>query len=208
MYALKLEITKELITTVRGTIYQNEKNADTLVFVLPRTYEETDLADCTVLMRYITPSGTGRSEEIEMDPVPYSEDYYRYRLKASTKFTKEAGSLTIWLTILSRDNAVVLETGEAKIPVLERKNIDDFMSDADKSKLDLLGERVDKLQKEKADNLTYNRETRKLQLTADGTAIGNDVTVPSDIHVPGSGDSSWSDMTAPGGVSNEVWEDM
>lgn len=208
MYALKLEITKELITTVRGTIYQNEKNADTLVFVLPRTYEEVDLADCTVLMRYVTPSGTGQSEEIEMDPIPYSEDYYRYRLKASTKFTKEVGYLTIWLTILSRDNAVVLETGEAKIPVLERKNIDDFMSDADKSKLDLLGEKVDKLQKEKADNLTYNRETRKLQLTADGTAIGNDVTIPSDIPIPGSGDSSWSDMTAPGGVSNEVWEDM
>ena len=51
MYALKMEDGKELITTVRGTIYQNERNADTLVFLLPRTYEGTDMADCSLLMQ-------------------------------------------------------------------------------------------------------------------------------------------------------------
>lgn len=29
---------------MRGTIYQGEKNADTLVFPLPQKYEETDIA--------------------------------------------------------------------------------------------------------------------------------------------------------------------
>lgn len=217
MYALKMESGKELITTVRGTIYQNEKNADTLVFLLPRKYEETDMASCTVLMRYVLPSGSGRSEEIEMDPVPYNEDYYRYRLKAASRFTKEFGSLVLWLTVVSRDNAVVLETGETTVPVLERKNIDDFMSDADKSKIDLMDEKIAKLQKEKADNLTYDKETRKLQLTADGEVIGNDVTVPADDFSSSSDDEwgdmeedgGWGDMTGHGGgSSNQDWEAM
>lgn len=219
MYAIKMEDTKELITTIRGTIYQNEKNADTLVFLLPRVYDETDMADCTVLMRYVLPSGSGRSEEIEMDPIPYNDEYYRYRLKAATRFTKEFGTITLWLTVFSRDNTVILETGEASVPVLERKDIDDYMSDKDKSKLDLLDEKVDKLQKEKADNLTYDKENRKLQLTADGERIGNDVTIPDDDYSGGSGDDEWGDMEDEGGwgsmdnpnaggTSDETWEDM
>lgn len=91
MYAIKMDNNKELITTVRGMIYQNEKRADTLVFLIPRSIEERDLADCSLLLRYVLPSGSGRSEEIEMDPEPYNEDYYRYRLKLSTRFTSEYG---------------------------------------------------------------------------------------------------------------------
>ena len=219
MYAIKMEDGKELITTVRGTIYQGEKNADTLVFLLPQKYEETDMASCTVLMRYVLPSGSGRSEEIEMDPIPYNDEYYRYRLKAATRFTKEFGTITLWLTVFSRDNAVILETGAAAVPVLERKDIDDYLSDKDKSKLDLLDEKVANLQKEKADNLTYDKETRKLQLTADGERIGNDVTVPDDDYSGGSGDDEWEDMEdkggwgdmdnpSAGGSDDEYWEDM
>lgn len=211
MYAIKMEDTKELITTIRGTIYQNEKNADTLVFLLPRVYDETDMADCTVLMRYVLPSGSGRSEEIEMDPVPYSDEYYRYRLKLTTKFTSEFGTVMLWLTALSRDNLVVLESGEATVPVLQRKPIDDYLSDKDKTHLELLDQQVAELKKQKADNLTYDPENRKLQLKADGEKIGTEVTVPADdYNCGGSGSGgSWSDMDKPSkDDDSEVWEDM
>ena len=177
MYALKMEDGKELITTVRGTIYQNERNADTLVFLLPRTYEGTDMADCSLLMRYVTPSGSGHSEEIEMDPIPYDENYYRYRLKVSSRLTCECGTLTLWLTAISRGNDVVLETGEAVIPVLERKNINEYLSDQDKGRLDLLDEKVAHLQSTKADNLVYDPETHNLQLASGGEPIGNNVAI-------------------------------
>ena len=201
MYALKMEDGKELITTVRGTIYQHERNADTLVFLLPQKYEETDMADCTVYMRYVLPSGSGYSETIEMDPIPYSDEYYRYRLKAASRFTKEFGLITLWLTALKHDSEVLLETGDAVVPVLERKNIDEFLSDDDKSKIDLLDEKIAQLQRDKADGLSYDKETRKLQLTADGFAIGEDVTVPSDDYSSGSGEE-WEDMEEAGGLSN------
>lgn len=201
MYALKMEDGKELITTVRGTIYQYERNADTLVFLLPQKYEETDMADCTVYMRYVLPSGSGYSETIEMDPVPYNDEYYRYRLKAASRFTKEFGLITLWLTALKHDSEVLLETGDAVVPVLERKNIDEFLSDGDKGKIDLMDEKIAQLQRDKADGLTYDKGTRKLHLTADGVAIGNDVTVPSDDYSSCSGEE-WEDMEDAGGLSN------
>lgn len=203
MYALKMEDGKELITTVRGTIYQHERNADTLVFLLPQKYEETDMADCTVYMRYVLPSGSGYSETIEMDPIPYNDEYYRYRLKAASRFTKEFGLITLWLTALKHDSEVLLETGDAVVPVFERKNIDEFLSDDDKSKIDLLDEKIAQLQRDKADGLSYDKETRKLQLTADGIAIGEDVTVPSDDYSSGFGEE-WEDMEETGGLNNRT----
>ena len=201
MYALKMEDGKELITTVRGTIYQYERNADTLVFLLPQKYEETDMADCTVYMRYVLPSGSGYSETIEMDPVPYNEEYYRYRLKAASRFTKEFGLITLWLTALKHDSEVLLETGDAVVPVLERKDIDEFLSDGDKGKIDLMDEKIAQLQRDKADGLTYDKETRKLHLTADGVMIGDDVIVPSDDYSSCSGEE-WEDMEEACGLSN------
>lgn len=175
------------------------------------------MADCTVYMRYVLPSGSGYSETIEMDPVPYSEEYYRYRLKAASRFTKEFGVMTLWLTALKHDNEVLLETGEAVVPVLERKNIDEFLSDGDKSKIDLMDEKIAQLQRDKADGLSYDKETRKLQLTSDGIMIGNHVTVPSDDFSSSSDDEwgdmeedgGWGDMTGQGGgSSNQDWETM
>ena len=40
MYAIKMEDDKSLTTTIHSTIYQGEKNADTLVFVVPMMYED------------------------------------------------------------------------------------------------------------------------------------------------------------------------
>lgn len=216
MYAIKMNDTKELITTVRGTIYQNEKRADTLVFLIPQKFEERDLADCTLLMRYVLPSGSGRSEEIEMDPEPYNEEYYRYRVKLTTRFTSEYGTVKLWLTAVGLDNAVVLESGETTVPVLQRKDISEYLSDKDKSQLEQLDEKVTKLQKEKADNVVYDKETRKLRLTAEGVAIGDEVTVPSDDYAGGTGtgggdgESGWDDMTGTDTDSggDEYWEDM
>ena len=67
MYAIKMNDDKSLTTTIKSTIYQYEKNADTLVFLVPMSYEDINLANCTMLLRYIAPNGIGKSEELEMD---------------------------------------------------------------------------------------------------------------------------------------------
>lgn len=149
-----------------------------------------------------------------MDPEPYNEDYYRYRLKLSTRFTAEYGTVKLWLTAVGLDNAVVLESGEATVPVLQRKDISEYLSDKDKSQLEQLDEKVTKLQKEKADSLSYDKETRKLRLTAEGAGIGDEVTVPADDYAGGSDEGwddmgeGWGDMDGSGGTGDEFWEDM
>lgn len=153
-----------------------------------------------------------------MDPEPYNTEFYRYRLKLSTRFTSEFGTIKLWLTAVGLDNTVILESGEAEVPVLQRKDISEYLSDKDMSKLDLLDAKVDKLQKEKADNLSYDAETRRLRLTADGAEIGNEAIVPADDYAGGSGDDSgwddmgdgegWDDMDGSGGAGEEFWEDM
>lgn len=217
MYAIKMDASKQLLTTVRGTIYQNEKRADTLVFLIPQTYESTDMANCSLLMRYVLPSGSGRSEELEMDPEPYDSDFYRYRLKLSTRFTAEFGTVRLWLTAVGLDNAVILESGEAAVPVVQRRDISEYLSDKDKSDIEQLNDKVTQLQKEKADNVVYDPESRKLRLTADGSEIGNEVIVPADDYSGGGGDGDegwddmgdgWDDMSGSGGTGDEEWEDM
>jgi len=95
LYAIKMNNDKSLVTTVHAMIYQNECNADTLVFVIPKTYDNIEMANCSMLMRYILPDGVGKSEEIEMDPIPYNSEYYVYRLKAGSRFTKIAGKIEL-----------------------------------------------------------------------------------------------------------------
>lgn len=212
MYAIKMTNDKTLVTTVRGVIYQNEKKADTLVFLIPQKYDDKDMADCTMLMRYVTPSGSGRSEEIEMDAEPYNDDYYRYRLKVTSRMTAEYGIVKLWLTAVGLDNQVVLETGEASIQVRERKDIDDYLSEKDLSTLEKLDAKVTKMEMEKADDMVYDKETRKLQLTAKGVKIGTKATIPADDYAGGGtgsdGSSDWDDMTDGDADGNETWEDM
>lgn len=114
---------KSLETTVEAMIYQNEKNADTLVFLLPRLYEEVNLANCIALLRYILPDGTGKSEELEMSPVPYNQNYYRYNLKMNTRLTETAGTIELWLCVLSLYDDVVLKTGTAIIEVTPARRL-------------------------------------------------------------------------------------
>lgn len=175
MYVIKMNDDKSLETTVEATIYQNEKNADTLVFLLPRLYEEVNLADCIVLLRYLLPDGTGKSEELEMSPLPYNQNYYRYNLKINTRLTETAGAIELWLCALNLYDDIVLKTGTAAIEVAPVKEIMDYLAPEDLNQLDKLTLKVRHLERKKADNIAVNEEGNTIQLTANGTPIGRSV---------------------------------
>lgn len=201
MYVMKLGTDKSLTTTIHAKIYQGEKNADTLVFLAPRKYENTNLADCDLMLRYILPSGYGKSEELEMDPIPYNENYYRYHLKVTTELTEVPGEIELWLTAIDLNDNVVLKSDTAEIEILPTKNISDYFSPDDLDQLDRLSAQVEMLSREKADGLTYDEAQRYLQLTADGVPIGNIVIVPSDEFDDAAGDN-WGDMDDSGSSDN------
>lgn len=175
MYVIKMNADKTLQTTIHANIYQGEKNADMLVFLIPKLYGNQNVADCDLLMRYILPSGYGRSEALELALEPYNSNYYRYDLKLDTKLTELAGDIEIWLSAISLNDNVVFKTGSVELTVLPSKDIADYLDPKSRDQLDKLSEKVSKLESEKADNIFYDENGDYLQLSSNGSAIGNKV---------------------------------
>lgn len=178
MYAIKMNYDKSLSATIKATIYQYEKNADTLLFLVPASYEEVNLANCTMLLRYILPDGTGKSEELEMDPEPY-KTYYQYRIKASTRITSVAGKIELWLSAIDLHDNLLLKSGTTYIEISPSKDITNYFSDEDMEQLDRLSAQVALLEQNKADNIIYDSDGNYLQLTANGAPIGNQIDMES-----------------------------
>ena len=212
MYVINMESDKTLVTTVHATIYQGDTNADVMTFLVPLEYDGTSIADCAMLLRYILPDGSGVSEELEMYPLPYSTSYYQYKLPIGSRLTAKAGDIELWLTAMDTAESVLFRTSSATVTISKAKNIEDYMSDGERDQLTKLASRIDALQKGKADSLSYDSSTRKLNLTAQGAAIGESVTVPADDYDGGgSGDETWEDMTdneESDTSGSEEWEPM
>lgn len=215
MYVIKMERDKSLVCTVRADVYQGEKRADTLVFVVPKSYDNVSLSECTMLMRYILPNGVGESVELSLCPTPYNDNYLQYKLIISSKFTRFPGDITLWLTARNLDDDVVLKSGEIVIDVTPAKQIDDYLPDDGTSEyvseIDILAERIDKLQEEKADNITYNEDTCELQLLSGNELIGNVSIVPSENYIDQIKDdvgNVWSDIKSSEEESADYWEQI
>lgn len=181
MYVIKMNDDKSLSATIKSTIYQGERNADTLVFLIPSVYEDKNFADCTLLLRYILPNGVGRSEELEADAELY-KDYYQYRLKVSTRLTDVAGNIELWLSAVDFNDNYILKSGTTHIDVTPTKKVSDYLSDDSLDELDKMSARLSQLSATvatKADNLTYDEDKRLLQLTSDGKSVGNSVDISS-----------------------------
>lgn len=182
MYVIKMDSDndKSLITTIQSKIYQGERNADTLVFLVPMEFENKNLADCTLLLRYILPNGSGRSEELEMDVEPYN-NHYRYKLKASSRFTEVSGNIELWLSVIDMYDNFILKSGTMFINVTPSKNISDYLSDEDLDQLDKLSAKVELLERNKADDILYDNKKRALQLSSNGIPIGAEVDISSAV---------------------------
>lgn len=179
MYVIKMNSDKSLITTIKSTIYQYERNADTLVFLIPKFYENENMADCSLLLRYILPNGEGKSEEILMKPEPYNDNYYQYHLQINTGLTSEVGDIELWLSAINMLDNVVLKSGTIYITVEPSKNIQDYLSEESLNQLDRLEAKVYELETQKADNISFNSNDSTIQLTANGTPIGDKIIITS-----------------------------
>lgn len=177
MYVIKMNADKTLQSTIHASIYQGEKNADTLVFLIPKLYGNQNVADCDLLMRYILPNGYGRSEALELAPEPYNSDYYCYNLKLNTKLTELAGDIEIWLTAISQNDNVVFKTGSVELTIISSKDISDYFDTNGREQLDKLSEKVSKLENEKADSIFYDESEKYLQLSSNGLPVGSKVAV-------------------------------
>ena len=207
MYAIKMEDDKSLNTTIHSTIYQGERNADTLVLVLPKHYEGRDMADCTLLLRYILPDNTGHSEELEMYPIPHNKEYNQYRLSAGSNFTARPGRITMWLTAVDFNDDVVLHTGETTVEITSHKAIEDFLPPEQVDQLDKIMVQLQTILDGGANGLSYDETTKMVQLLHNGAPLGDPVYIgpaeePEQPTSPGEGEAT----DVPGG-EQEVTSD-
>ena len=177
MYAIKMNSDKSLVTTIHASIYQNERNTDTLVFLIPKEYEKHTRADCSLMLRYILPDGTPNSEVLEMRAEPYNNDYYQYHLGITTKFTAIPGEIELWLNAYNPYNDLILNTSSVIVEITEVKEIPPVIPEESTEQIRILMGRVSVLEKEKADNIIINNNEQYIQLSSDGNPVGVKVGV-------------------------------
>lgn len=130
MHVIKMNADKSLVTTVRANIYQGENNADTLVFLVPMTYESINLASCQMLVWYKTPNNVEHFEGLYVDSEPY-KNHYRYRLGITSEITSVPGRIELRLTAVDTDNDIVLKSDSSFISVIPMSNAPELDEDSE-----------------------------------------------------------------------------
>lgn len=186
MYTILMQPDKSLVATQRVKIYQREKLADKLEFLIPSTYQDINIQECAIILKYVDQDGIVLSEQLEKDEELYKDNYVRCVVPVNTRLTRSAGNITMHLTFIhvdydTNDADVVLHSGETVLTVLPLKDLYDHITD---ESLEILDQKIIKLQagieatnilaesidKNKADDLSYENNT--LQLMSNGQKIG------------------------------------
>lgn len=193
MYTLLVNDNNEIITTVRERIMQRSKLVDNLHILVNPTYKEHNMSEFTVMMEYILPVSREYHSEILVKSSELYKEKLEYKLPFDTCLTKEAGKIEVQLTFAKLEidadgnNAQrIRKAGPAVItivPVTAWSNViaDSALSAIDQrliqaeAMLNAANEMNMYLYETKADNIMYDKEGKYVQLTANGTPIGDRV---------------------------------
>lgn len=189
LYTIVMNKNKELVTTVKTTLYQREKLIDKIQFLIPEMYNKLSLSDFTVILKYVDQANVPHAEILRKDEELY-KNKLRYTLPVDTNLTKFAGDVSIRLTFSKTDSETktqyVMHTGETVISISPLSDYYHFVPDESLEFVDqLVGELNAKLEatdkiaetydKRKADNLSLDDNV--LQLVSNGEKIGDAVTI-------------------------------
>lgn len=195
MYTILVNEANELVTTVRERIMQRSKLVDNLHFLVEPTYKGINMSDFTVMLEYLTPVSHEYHTEILVKSDELYKDRLEFKLPFDTNLTREAGDIQVQLTFvkLTMDadgNNVqqVRKTSAATIKILPITAWSDVVADSALTSLDqrliqtqamleATQDMANYLDFTKADNMVFNKEQQYLQLTANGTPIGNQIPI-------------------------------
>ena len=198
MYTILVNEANELITTVKERIMQRSKLVDKLHFLVDPIYKDHDMSTFTVIMEYITPI----SREYKTEILVLSDELYKekleYTLPFDTNLTKENVNIELQLTFVRvemNDEGKSIQrvrktssTTITVIPINAWSNIipDDALTALDQriimtqAMIEAANEMSQYLNDSKADDISYNDDTRELQLLAGGNPVGNKITIKCD----------------------------
>ena len=197
MYTILLDETNQLVTSIKERIMQRSKLVDSLHFLIDPIYKGIDMSDFTVMLEYLLPVSREYKTEILVKSDELYKERLEYKLPLDTCLTKEAGKIEVQLTLtkveLNADGTStqrVRKTSPTTVTILPISAWSDIIADSALSALDQRLIQVDAmlnavnemnmyLDETKADNIIYDAETNTIQLTANGTPIGDAVEYAS-----------------------------
>lgn len=182
---------KSLQATVRTKIYQRESLVDKFRFLIPQTYNDVDLSDFAVVLKYLDQGNEAQTEILTREDELY-KDYYSYILPVDTNLTRFAGDITLHLTMSKVDMEEMkeysLETGETTITISPLSDYYHFTSnktfDVITQKVNELNVKLEAMDKmaaaydaSKADNIKLDTESSELYLTSNGKTVGDKISL-------------------------------
>lgn len=199
MYVLLVNDDNTISTTKKERIVKGSKLVDTLWVLVNPIYQEQDLSNATVTMEYVLPI----SRRYGLKFLRLAEDMYQDHLKyvlpeedeIDTDLTSEAGRVEIKLTFTYVEEGTngkliqrVRKTTTTTITVVPNANWGELIPDAALEALDqrlikldsqtkMLGEYAEFLSQTQVDSLRYDDDAEILQLTSNGYAVGDAVSV-------------------------------
>ncbi len=195
MYTILLNDTNELITSIKERIMQRSKLVDSLHFLVDPIYKEYSMADFTVMMEYVLPVSREYHSEILVKSDELYKDKLEYKLPFDTNLTKEAGNVEIQLTFVKvnldadgNNTQQVRKTSPTIIKILPISAWSDIVADNALGAIDqrliqaeamiqAVSEMTQHIDDNKADNITYNEDDNYIQLTANGSPIGDKIKI-------------------------------
>lgn len=211
-YTILINDDNTMVATQKQRIIQRSKLVDDFQFLVPAVYNGVNMTECIALLEYLTPVSHEYKTEILVKADTLYKEYVQYFLPIDTNFTKEAGSLEIQLsfilTNITPDGAmqqIVRKTAPTyKVEIIPISAWSDIVADDALSPIDqrliMMSAQIQALADvgnisgvPHVDGLAYNNVTGQLQLTADGTRVGNSVVIGATTVVPPTPDDGGND---------------
>lgn len=193
MYTILLDDSNALVTTAKERIMQRSKLVDRLRFLVEQEYKGQNMSEFTAMMEYLLPVSREYKSEILTAESELYKDHIDYRVPFDTCLTREPGDVEVQLTFVkvTLDEAgkpaqLVRKTSPVVVTIVPISAWSDIVADSALNAVDqrlvqaeaMIGAMDDMVQilyETKADNIAYDKDGQYIQLTANGTPIGDKI---------------------------------
>lgn len=193
MYTILINDDNTVTETITHPIMQRSKLVDDLCFLVPKMYNGHDMSKFVFIMEYRTPiSHTYNYKTLVLTDSDYKENYLRYTLDIDTDLTAENGELELHLklvgTFMQEDGTVLQQVREIAphklkiIPITSWFAAPDEALDAltqmiiaNQQNIQATADLAGTLNQSKADNISLDKTSKELYLTAHGNKVGTSI---------------------------------
>lgn len=196
-YVILVNDDDSLYGSKKCRIMQRQKLVNDLIFVVNPIYRNThDMTKASVLLEYVLPiSKDYKTVYLELSDELYNEEFLQYKLPFDTNITSEHGDVELQLTFAyaeMNENGDIVQrirkTDKTTVKITPISKWSDLIPDQALSGLDqrlivmnaqiqALDDLTGVLNEKKVDNLVYNEKEDVIHLSANGTVIGDKVSV-------------------------------